>query len=252
MHERIRVIDLGRMDYAQAYALQVAHHEEVLAAREAGGGGDSDDARGPSDPGRILLVEHDPPVITISRRQGVEGHLLAGRELLSAMGIEVRETDRGGDITYHGPGQLVVYPILDLNRYRLRLHDYMRLLEQAVIDTVGGFGVVAERDPPPGSATGVWVAGSVLGGPAKVCAMGVRIRRWVSLHGLALNVTTDLEHFRLIVPCGLAGRGVTSLQQELGAACPGMAAVKRALVENLTGALEARVGVGGGGGGGVG
>lgn len=239
MAEQIRVIDLGRMGYAEAYAMQVAHHEEVLAAREAGGsGGESPQT---SDPGRILLVEHDPPVITVSRRQGVENHLLAGREVLAGMGVEFQETDRGGDITYHGPGQLVVYPILDLNRYRLRLHDYMRLLEQVVIDTATGFGVVAERDPPPNPATGVWVPGSVLGSPAKLCAMGVRIRRWVSMHGLAINVTTNLDHFRLIVPCGLAGRPVTSLQRELGERCPGMGDVKRMLADRLIEGLGSRL-----------
>jgi lipoate-protein ligase B len=219
----IRVIDLGRMPYADAYALQVAHHEEVLAARDAA-------ARTPAEPGRVLLVEHDPPVITVSRRPGAEAHLLASASTLSAMGVQVEPTDRGGDITYHGPGQLVVYPILDLNALNLRLHDYMRLLEQAVIDTLTGYGVAAARDTATGAgggATGVWV------GDQKVCAMGVRIRRWVSMHGLALNITTDLSHFNLIVPCGLVGRGVTSLAQLLGAACPPMERVKEDLVERL-------------------
>src|SRR5262249_23731675 len=160
-------------------------------------------------------VEHDPPVITVTPRAGV--NLLASPEALAAAGIEVEETDRGGDITYHGPGQLVVYPILDLNLLKLRLHEYMRMLAAAVIDTCAAFGVRARRDV---CATGVWVprgdadasngtCGSLT--DAKICAMGVRVRRWVTMHGLALNVTTDLSHFSHIVPCGLVGRPVTSL-----------------------------------------
>jgi lipoyl(octanoyl) transferase len=254
---RPRVLDLGRLPYEDAYALQRAHLDEVFAARTA-----CDEAEG----GRILLVEHDPPVITVTRRPTAMSHLLASREQLGAAGVELKETDRGGDITYHGPGQLVVYPIMDLERLRIGLHDYMRLLEGAVIDTCADFGLRAERDP---SATGVWVrcaspkgCTKVAGGQAslqarppdqgapdppdpegvieptaaplrKICAMGVRVRRWITMHGLALNVATNLDHFGLIVPCGLSGRPVTSLQRELGAACPSMEAVKRSLVGHL-------------------
>lgn len=215
------------MRYRDAFALQREWLEKVLAERET---------PGPHRAGVILLVEHDPAVITMTPRAGV--NLLASREWLAGRGIEVEETDRGGDITYHGPGQLVVYPILDLNLLKLRLHDYMRLLEATVIDTCGHFGVKAGRDV---CATGVWVpgagadAGAQCGASsdAKICAMGVRVRRWVSMHGLALNVTTDLSHFGYIVPCGLAGRLVTSLEKELGAGCPGMEDVKGVLVASL-------------------
>jgi lipoyl(octanoyl) transferase len=227
-----RIIDLGRMDYAAAFDLQRAHHEEVLAARPTT---DSPDAPLSGDPGRILLVEHDPPVITLTSRPSITDHLIATPELLARSGVTTAHTDRGGDITYHGPGQLVVYPILDLNLYRLRLHDYMHLLEQSVIDTLAVFGIAGERDP---AARGVWVpANSVHDQPAKICAMGVRIRRWVSMHGLALNVDPDMRHFQLIVPCGLAGRPVTSLKLQLGDACPAMSEVKAA----LTSALQARL-----------
>lgn len=215
------------MSYAEAYRLQVAHVDEVLAAREAG----------TPEPGRVLLVEHDPPVITLTRRPTAATNLVATPEMLAAAGVTVCETDRGGDITYHGPGQLVVYPILDLNYYRLGLHEYMRLLEAAVIEVCGVFGVEAGRDA---RATGVWV-----GQQAKICAMGVRVRRWVSMHGLALNVTTNLDHFGLIVPCGLAGRPVTSLATELGVDCPTMQKVKAALgsalIEHLLAARERAV-----------
>ncbi|QKK09243.1 MAG: lipoyl(octanoyl) transferase LipB [Planctomycetota bacterium] len=142
----------------------------------------------------------------------------------------------GGDITYHGPGQLVAYPILDLNVLMLRLHDYMRLLEQSVIDTLAGFGVEGQRDP---EATGVWVElaryqpAAPEGRLAKIAAMGVRVRRWVSMHGLSLNVDPDPAHFRLIVPCGLAGRPVTTLRALLGDDCPSMERVSEALVGHL-------------------
>lgn len=222
------VIDLGRMDYAAAYAVQQAHHAEVLALR------DNPDSIEP--PGRILLVEHEPPVITISQRKDARQHLIATPELLARHGVTIAETDRGGDITYHGPGQLVVYPIIDLNAHRLRLHDYMRLLEDAVIDTLMEFGITGERDP---GATGVWVRSMRDAQSAKICAMGVRIRRWVSMHGLALNVTTDLDHFKLIVPCGLAGRPVTSLRQLLGERCPSMDRVKAELANALSARLSA-------------
>ena len=201
------------MEYAKAYEAQAAQLAEVLASREA---------RTP-EPGRLLLVEHDP-VVTVGRREAGFANLAVSREALAARGVGLVHSDRGGDITYHGPGQLVAYPILDLNVLNLGLHDYMRLLEGAVIAALARFGVAGERDP---AAPGVWVSG------AKVCAMGVRVRRWISMHGLALNVTTDLSHFDLIVPCGLAGRGVTSLARLLGSACPPMEGVKAVLIDEL-------------------
>ncbi|MEM0983946.1 MAG: lipoyl(octanoyl) transferase LipB [Planctomycetota bacterium] len=204
MHEHaLEVIDLGRSAYAEAYAEQHRHHADVLASRDAGG------------PllGRILTVEHDP-VITVTKKARQAGHVLASPELLDRTGIELHDTDRGGDVTYHGPGQLVVYPILDLKRLKLGLHDHMRLMEDAVIGALRSFGIEGHRDA---DATGVWV-GEPIEQAAKVCAMGVRVRRWVTMHGLALNVATDLSHFDHIVPCGLAGRPVTSIQKLTGRA----------------------------------
>jgi len=213
----LQVRDLGRMPYELALEVQRELQREVIAGR---GGDDA--------PMHLLLVEHDPAVITVSRRRGARTHLLAAPEHLAREGVVVAETDRGGDITYHGPGQLVVYPILDLNVLGLRLHSYMRFLEQVVIDTLGVFGVTGERDP---EATGVWVGDEAT--TRKISAMGVRVSRWVSMHGLALNVTTKLDHFRLIVPCGLVGREVTSLERELGASCPSMDEVKREIVDQF-------------------
>ncbi|MCC6968717.1 MAG: lipoyl(octanoyl) transferase [Phycisphaerales bacterium] len=234
--------DLGRLAYAPAFDLQRQTADGVLAAREVRG----------IDPsilpmaGIIFLVEHDP-VVTVSNRAGAMSHLVATPELLEREGVSVERTDRGGDITYHGPGQLVVYPILDLNLLNLGLHDYMRLLEESVVRTCAAFGVSCTRDP---KATGVWTVRergdiheadgedastleSAATPHAKIAAMGVRVRKWVSMHGLALNVATNLDHFRLIVPCGLVGRPVTSLKAELGKRCPTMDEVKSTLSNTL-------------------
>lgn len=217
------IADLGRLAYEPAFEAQRAAHARVLAARE----------RGEAMVGELLLVEHEP-VVTISNRAGAEAHLLATPALLDRHGVTVARTDRGGDITYHGPGQLVAYPILDLNLLNLGLHEYMRLLEESVIRTSRHFGVATVRDP---SATGVWTVRN--GRPsAKIAAMGVRVRRWVSMHGLALNVATDLEHFSLIVPCGLVGRPVTSLRQELGAHAPTLAQASEVFVPVFRALLE--------------
>lgn len=259
---RLVVHDAGRLSYADGLAAQENAIAAALAWREArSAGGNTPSAPGvPGLPhasdipvGTLLLLEHDPPVITVSRRPDARAHLLASPEALAALGVELAETDRGGDITYHGPGQLVAYPILDLNALGWNLHRYMRELEAAVIRAVTHFGVQGHRDA---CATGVWVggdphavaacatngagAGGAPGG-AKICAMGVRVRRWISAHGLALNVTTNLDHFSLIVPCGLAGRPVTSLERELGPRCPRMVDVKAALAAALTEAVTAAI-----------
>jgi lipoyl(octanoyl) transferase len=227
--EQLRVIPLGRLGYRAAYEEQVRHLDEVIAARAAGA----------AEVGRLLLVEHDP-VVTVTKRAVAGGSVLAPPELLEAAGIQLYETDRGGDVTYHGPGQLVAYPILDLNLLELRLGEYMRLLETAVIDAIKPLGVGGERDP---SATGVWTPSRAFGGQlAKVCAMGVRVRRWVSMHGLALNVTTNMEHFRLIRPCGL-DRPVTSMRLELGENCPDQETVREALVATLTAGIAGTPGL---------
>ncbi|MCZ6837122.1 MAG: lipoyl(octanoyl) transferase LipB [Planctomycetota bacterium] len=223
--------DLGSMDYAQAFDLQKQLQQEVI------------DARGTPREGRmhLLLVEHDPPVITISRRKSARSNLVATPRMLEEAGVELAQTDRGGDITYHGPGQLVVYPILDLNLLNLRLHSYLRFLEQIVIDTLKTFGVQGQRDS---EATGVWVEstnkaegspslGSEHAHASKICAMGVRVSRWVTMHGLALNVNPDLSHFDLIIPCGLAGRSVTSLQNELGATSLTMDEAKASIIDGF-------------------
>ena len=178
---------LGRLPYTEALALQRSLVEDRRAGRI---------------PDTLLLVEH-PHVLTLGvRGDGGRSHILATDEALAARGIEVHETGRGGDITYHGPGQLVGYPIIDLNPDRRDVHRYVRDLETVLIRTAADYGITAGRID---GLTGVWV------GNEKLAAIGVRIARWITSHGFALNVTTDLDLFDLIVPCGIAGRGVTSL-----------------------------------------
>ncbi len=213
-------VDLGVMDYRAAWDVQLQWHETVLNG---------------SCPGGVLLIVEHPPVITIGRHPGASEHLLADARMLAGRGVTVESTDRGGDITFHGPGQLVLYPIVPLNYYNLRIHDYMRLLEEAVIQTLTPLHLSATREA---GATGVWLK-STRGGPdglAKICAIGIKLRRWITLHGLALNVTTDLSFFELINPCGLS-RPVTSLHAELGERCPTMEHVKIRVISNLSALL---------------
>jgi len=155
----------------------------------------------------LVFVEH-PHVLTLGvRGDGGRSHILAAPDLLAARGVDVHETGRGGDITYHGPGQIVGYPILDLKPDRCDVHRYVRDLEDVLIRTAADYGIDAHRID---GLTGVWV------GDQKLAAIGVRIARWVTSHGFAFNVSTDLDYFELIVPCGIADRGVTSLHTVLG------------------------------------
>ncbi|MGV3615631.1 MAG: lipoyl(octanoyl) transferase LipB [Fimbriimonas sp.] len=185
------VRDLGRMGYEAAFEVQREVHAEVLEG---------------SRPNTLLLVEHDP-VLTLGAAFHAE-NLLLPVEDYAAHGIDVRPTDRGGDVTYHGPGQLVAYPIFRLEEMGRDLHRYLRGLEEAVIGTAATFGVASGRNPVN---TGVWVENR------KLCAIGIKVRRWVTMHGLALNCDTDLTPFGQIVPCGIGGDyGVTSLTREVG------------------------------------
>ena len=210
------------MPYAEAFALQQSLQQAVI--RDRGGTGRQ----------FLLLVEHDP-VITVTRRPGAADHVLASASTLSAAGVDLVDTNRGGDVTYHGPGQLVAYPIVDLNRLGFRLHQYMRWLEACVIDVLTQFSLQGVQDD---TATGVWTNSKP---PRKIAALGVRVSRWVSMHGLALNVDPDLSHFDFIVPCGLHGKSVTSMAHELGKAPP-MGHVKAVLADAITAAVGAAMG----------
>lgn len=183
--------DLGRRSYEAALRIQRRLLDEVIS------GGDG--------PARLMLLEHDPPVITLGRSAG-GGHILASPDRLRREGIEVRESDRGGDVTYHGPGQLVGYPIVQLARRGRTVRGYVRSLEEVIIRLLGRFGLEGRR---PEGLTGVWV------GDEKVAAIGIAVKRWVAWHGFALNVSTNLSHFDFIVPCGLDGCKVTSMEKLL-------------------------------------
>ena len=186
---------LGRVGYGEALALQESRSRELKDRQLEGGRGDE----------TLLLLEH-PPVITLGRN-AAEADVLADAERLAALGVTVEKTNRGGQVTYHGPGQLVGYPILDLNPDRRDVGRFLRDLEETLIRTLAAFGIEAGRSA---GSTGVWV------GDAKIAAIGVHLSRWVTTHGFALNVTTDLDAFSLIVPCGIRTRAVTSMQRLLG------------------------------------
>jgi lipoyl(octanoyl) transferase len=209
----LEVRRLGVVPYAQAVELQRALVEDRRAGRV---------------PDLLLLLEH-PHVITLGvKRDASKSHLIATPELLETRHVELHETGRGGDITYHGPGQLVGYPILDLRPDRCDVHKYVRDLEEVMIGAAGDFGLQAGR---VAGLTGAWV------GPDKLGAIGVRISRWITSHGFAFNVTTDLSYFDLIVPCGITSGGVTSLEQATGRAV-GMADAEAAIVHHFSRVFE--------------
>lgn len=203
-----RTIELIRFDgpqpYRDTYRLQLARRNAIETGRASGA---------------LMLLEHTP-VVTLGRNAREE-HLLASRDVLARLGIEVVETDRGGDVTYHGPGQLVAYPVLDLRLWKCSIHGYLRALEDVLIAVLARHGLRGERMR---GYTGVWVGG------AKVAAIGVGIHRWVSYHGIALNVDPNMEHWGLIVPCGIPDKPVTSLRRLLGSA-PSMEIVERDFVD---------------------
>lgn len=199
--EEIVVCHLGRVAYEPAWALQERVQERLVAAKRAE----------PSEavPHVLLLLEH-PPVYTLGK-SGDADNLLVSEDRLDALGATFHRIGRGGDVTYHGPGQLVGYPLFDLDRFFTDLGRYLRTLEEIVIRTCAEHGVTGTRVD---GHTGVWVGPDERGPERKICAMGVRCSRWVTMHGFALNVTTDLDAFDHIVPCGIDDRGVTSLAEE--------------------------------------
>ena len=258
--------DLGEMDYAACWELQRSLFEEILAekARRHTGGATANGATAGSkiadEAGTVLLVEH-PPVYTLGK-SGQAENLLVDRPTLERLGARFFHIDRGGDITFHGPGQLVCYPILDLERIGLGLRDYIDRLEEAVIRTVARYGIAAGRIA---GASGVWIGeetqpgagtdeterqkapgreaedtpspkrpgtGEKRGAPRKICAIGVRSSRYVTMHGFALNVTTDLGWFARINPCGFSDRGATSIARETGREIA-MGEVKRLILREL-------------------
>jgi len=200
----LQVRRLGLVPYAEALELQRALVDDRKAGRI---------------PDTLLLLQH-PHVLTIGVKKDGRSHILATPDRLSSLGVEVFETGRGGDVTYHGPGQLVGYPIVDLTPDRRDVHRYVRDLEEVMIRVCADYGIEAGRIT---GLSGTWI------GAGKIGAIGVRISRWITSHGFAFNVTTDVDYFKLIVPCGIADRGVTSLAAQLGRT-PAMADVEDRLI----------------------
>jgi lipoyl(octanoyl) transferase len=216
----IEWISLGRMKYDEALRVQEQHRDRLLA--------------GQSDRQVVFTVEH-PPTITIGRN-GSLANIVAAPEVLERIGMEVYEVDRGGDVTYHGPGQLVVYPVLHLEPWGSDVARYVRMLEEVVIRALQGAGIASERQS---GYPGVWI------GNEKICAIGVRMRRrpsgeFVTSHGLALNVSTDLTHFQTIIPCGLSDKGVTSVEKVTGAK-PSLAEWEQRVLASFADVFEAEV-----------
>ena len=216
----LKIIDEGVKDYKDMLDKQRKIFAEMVSRKKAGLSVDEE---------YLFLVEHNP-VLTLGKH-AKSANVLMPAEVLEGLGMKIYQIERGGDVTYHGPGQLVAYPLIDLERHRLGVKGYVNLLEESVIRTLSEYGVKGER---VAGASGVWIG---VGTPAerKICALGVKCSRFVTMHGLALNVNTNLSGFELINPCGFTDKGVTSISEELGHECD-MTEVKRRLsrhMENL-------------------
>jgi lipoyl(octanoyl) transferase len=218
---QLTVVDLGTVSYGEVLDLQRAVANARISGRIA------DDV--------LLLVEH-PPVVTLGR--GTKpGHLVASQAQLRARGVELFEVERGGDITFHGPGQLVGYPIIDLKQHRRDLHWYLRQVEESIIQAMSSLGLPCLRNP---GFTGVWTRGitsEVESRLRKIASIGVHARDWVTWHGFALNVMTDLTYFDLIVPCGIGDVTMTTVERELARGFPGEAVVRNAVVNGFASAF---------------
>ncbi|MGV3559736.1 lipoyl(octanoyl) transferase LipB [Larkinella arboricola] len=212
-NKQVQVQDLGLIDYQLSWDYQERLLAEIVAAKIANRNLPVDSQT--LTPNYVLFCQH-PHVYTLGK-SGKEDHLLANDAFLQTLGATYYKINRGGDITYHGPGQLVGYPILDLDNFFTDIHRYMRLLEETIIRTLADYGLDAGRIE---GLTGVWLDYQTdekqSNGPRKICAMGVKASRWVTMHGFALNVNTDLSYFNHIVPCGISDKAVTSMQAELG------------------------------------
>lgn len=210
--ERVEFRDLGLMDYKAAWDYQENLLKENLQIKSAVHTSEAIvDVKQLSTKHYLLFVEH-PPVYTLGKSGKID-HVLIDEEQRKEKGIEFFHTNRGGDITFHGPQQIVGYPILDLEKFYTDIGKYLRELEEVIILTLAEYGIVAGRSS---GETGVWIDATTKGNERKICAMGVRCSRWVTMHGFALNVNTDLGYFNHIIPCGIQNKKVTSIKEELG------------------------------------
>ena len=224
----LKVEYLGRMKYKAAWEYQEALFQQTVDLKVR----NRREQLQLTTSNYLLLVEHDP-VYTLGK-SGDFSNLLVSEAELGRKGAEFFKTNRGGDITFHGPGQLVAYPILDLDHFFTDVHKYLRFLEEAVIQTLAHWNIEATRSS---GETGVWID---VGTPfaRKICAMGIRASRWVTMHGLALNVDTDLSFFELMIPCGIQGKGVTSMKRELGENCPSLQQVQQVFLTQFMGLFD--------------
>lgn len=231
MNRILKLLDLGLKDYKETWDYQEQFFQEILNIKST----NKRQNLNLSTPNYLLFVEH-PHVYTLGKSGHLE-NLLISEEKLKAINATFYKINRGGDITYHGPGQVVGYPILDLENFFTDIHKYLRLLEEMIIITLAEYGLKAERS---NGETGVWLD---VGTPfaRKICAMGVRASRWVTMHGFALNVNTDLGYFNNMIPCGIKDKAVTSLNVELGKAIIPMEEVKEKLLKHFLVLFEAEV-----------
>ncbi len=227
MNKQVIYQSLGQLDYKQAWDYQEKLFGDIIALKTRNR--NHPETPPLPTPNYLLFCRH-PHVYTLGK-SGKPEHLLLGAEELSRIGATFYPINRGGDITYHGPGQLVGYPVLDLDNFFTDIHKYMRLLEEAVILTLADFGLDAGRIP---GLTGVWLGHRDQVNPRKICAMGVKTSRWVTMHGFALNVNTDLSYFSYIVPCGIPDKAVTSVAAELGQEV-NMEVVENKMIRHLAG-----------------
>jgi lipoyl(octanoyl) transferase len=209
MNKKAQFIHLGLVDYQKAWDYQADIFNKILAVKTVNRTRDAD-AQTPTD-NYVIFCEH-PHVFTLGK-SGNEKNLLISKEDLSNIQATYYRINRGGDITYHGPGQIVGYPVIDMENFFTDIHKYMRVIEEAVIQTLSEFSISAGRIP---GLTGVWIHANDPARARKICALGVKTSRWVTMHGFAFNVNTDLRYFDYIVPCGIAEKSVTSLERELG------------------------------------
>ncbi len=231
MNKKVALQDLGYKDYKETWDYQEALFKDIVDTKVRNRREDA----GLETPNHFLFVEH-PHVYTLGK-SGDINNLLVDEKILEEKGATFYKINRGGDITYHGPGQIVGYPILDLDNFFTDIHKYLRFLEEMVILTLAEYGLKAERSE---GETGVWLD---VGTPfaRKICAMGVRASRWVTMHGFALNVNADLGYFDLMIPCGIKDKAVTSLNVELGQKEVDIAEVKAKLLKHFTALFEAEI-----------
>lgn len=208
-NKQITFQDLGRIDYQKAWDYQESLLKSIVEQKVANRSLDEEAKL--STKNYLLFCEH-PPVYTLGKT-GKEHHLLLNETQLDEQGFQFYKINRGGDITYHGPGQIVAYPIMDLDNFFTDIHKYLRFIEEAIIKTLADYNIAAGRLE---GATGVWLDATQPEKARKICAIGIRASRWVTMHGLAFNVNVDLDHFANIVPCGIDDKAVTSLNKELG------------------------------------